>query len=172
MYTKHKIIRCRDINSEYFEVLFAGGKRKFKVGDGIMLLGDSSRNIAYISSGISECWVRLILKKSIFSSIIAAGSEHIKILTEVNSELCCLMDEESPNFYITSEGIGPVLSYCSTYPRVKCKICYIGDELIHEDWFRTYHELVNLETIQKCSNLYIIGVGLEDIECKVRVDLD
>ena len=154
-YTKHQCWRIRDLNEKYFEVVIAKGNLKFKAGDAVTLFNSDTPPI-WIASGIGEAWVRVIMNRDIFTNF-DFGSKSIKLDSEVQSLIPDLMSEEKPSFLITSSGISPFFSYVSTYPEKKCKICYMGDDIIQENWIKSNHKLVDLKTIKKAKNLYIIG---------------
>jgi len=154
-YTKHQVKRIRDLNSGYFEVLISKESLNFLPGDSCRLYNLEPHDIFFASS-MSEAWVRLILKRELFHGYDFT-QKSIKLCSGLNHCLPDLIKEESPNFLITSEGIGPFFSYVSTFPQVKCKVCYLGDHQITPEWVRHYHKLVSVKEIKKAANLYIIG---------------
>ena len=78
------------------------------------------------------------------------------------------MAETNPNFILTSDGVAPFFSYVSTFPLVKCKVCYLGDNRITEDWIKMTHKLVtDPDKMKNTPNLYVIG-NREVLESKAK----
>ena len=155
-YTKHQLKRIRDLNDEYFEVVFNKRSLKFSPGDAITLYNGPDHPV-FIASGISEPWIRIILKRDLFPDF-DYNAVSIRLNKEIQSILPNLMNETAPNFILTAEGIGAFFSYTSTYPRVKCKVCYLGSDKVQENWVKSYHKAVTLpRRMGKLSDLYAIG---------------
>ena len=55
--------------------------------------------------------------------------------------------------------VSPFFSYVSTYPKVKCKICYLGNDLIAEPWIKTNQQLVKINALSHDNNIYVMGNG-------------
>lgn len=155
-YTLHKVWRVVDLNDQFFEVVFSKRSLKFVSGCAVTLYNYSSFPPVFIASGVQEPWVRIILDKDIYSDF-DRSVDNIKISREVTNLIPSLIGEEHPNFVIDAYGISPFLSYVSTLPQIKCKVCYVGDNRIAEDWIRSYHKLISKKDMRKCDNVYIIG---------------
>jgi hypothetical protein len=155
-YTKHQIRRIRDLNDEYFEVLFQKRSLNFSPGSSVTLYNGPEDPI-YIASGIAEPWVRLIMNRDLFSPNFPPGTRSIKLNLEINNPLPELMNEESPNFVITSSMAGVFFSYVSTYPTTKCDVCYLGEDKISEEWIKMSHNVTSLKDMKGKENLYILG---------------
>lgn len=153
-YFKSKVWRKRDLNSRFYEVLFEKRSLNLLPGDSVKLY-NLELSPVFVASGLGEVWVRIILDRSVFPDIDFGG--HIKLHREVECLVPDLMSGETPSFAVTASGIMPFLSYSSTYPERKCKVCYLGGDKIHEDWVDKYHEVVGIEDIKKAANLYVIG---------------
>lgn len=161
-YTRHKIIRTKILNHTWFEVLFQKGFLNFVPGSTVTIYGNEYRPI-FIASGIQEPWVRIILRRDLFGDMFKnfkpLDNTYIKLNRDLENKLPDLMLDKNPSFFITSAGVSPFFSYVSTYPKSKCKICYIGD-IISRDWIQAHHILVNNgnELVDNnLKNLYIIG---------------
>lgn len=161
-YKKHHVHRIKDLNDLYFEVLFQKNDLTFAPGSTITLYNKREFPI-FIASGIQEAWCRIILNKNIYSFIYdmnksnAINNKSIKINVDVINELPTLLTEHAPNFIITTEMISPFFSYVSTYPTVKCNVCYLGENKISEDWIKSNHLLVNIKEFNSLNNIYVLG---------------
>lgn len=154
-YTKHQIKRIRDINDSYFEVVIGKQGLNFSPGCCVKLYKD---DIAIpIASGIGEPWLRLILSRDLFGEKFPAGTNSVRLSLEIENVVPTLMVEESPNFVITPEMAGIFFSYVSTYPQVKCNVCYLGEDKVQEDWIRMGHNLVSPKGMKKYDNIYVLG---------------
>jgi len=173
-YTKHQIIRTKDLDNGHFEVVFNKRSLNFKPGDVVSLYNTGSEPV-FIASGISEPWVRLILPEHLRTPNFEPGVRSIRLDLEVESRIPTLITEENPNFLITPAGLGAFFSYVSTYPHKHCKVCYLGDNRVSEGWIKAYHKLVSKKQIKKAKNVYVIGdrhvlggiVRNPDVECFV-----
>ena len=154
-YTKHQIRRVRDLNDEYFEVVFNKRSLNFVPGSQVKLYKDDVP--IFIASGIGEPWVRIILDKERFLSKFPAGVNSIRLSLELDNPMPNLMTDKSPNFLVTSEAIGAFFSWASTYPSTKCKVCYLGDSKIQEDWIKAFHKIVSLKQLKREKNIYVMG---------------
>jgi len=155
-YTKHQIIRIKDLSDDYFEVVFNKKTLNFTPGDAVTLYkGDGTP--LFIASGIAEPWIRLIIPMEFKTPNFSPGVRCIKLDLHVQTLMPSLMSEESPNFVISPAGLGAFFSYVSTYPHKHCKVCYLGDGRISEDWIKAYHKLVSKKGMKKAKNVYVIG---------------
>ena len=114
----------------------------------------------FLASGIQEPWLRLILRKDIFSLNFGQVGCGIKLNLDVVNKLPSLMSEKNPHFIFDTQTIGAFFSWASTNPEAKCKVCYLGQDKIQEDWISTYHTVVKPSDVlkmKKVSNLYISG---------------
>jgi hypothetical protein len=166
-YTKHQIKRIRDLNDKYFEVLFSKRSLKFLPGCSVTLYNGPDVPI-FIASGMQEPWVRIILDRDLFPDF-DHNAVSIKLNLKISNLLPGLVTEEQPNFVITSAGVSPFFSYASTYPSVKSKVCYLGEDKITEDWIKMSHKLVDIRKMRRAKNLYILGDGviLRQKACKL-----
>jgi hypothetical protein len=164
-YTKHQIKRIRDVNEKYFEVVIGREGLNFSPGCCVKLYNEDV--LIPIASGIGEPWVRLILNRDLFESKFPAGTNSVRLSLEIVNIAPHLMAEEKPSFVLTPEMVGIFFSYVSTYPQVKCKVCYLGEAKVQEDWISASHKLVSPKQIKKLDNLYVLG-RQELIERKVR----
>ena len=158
-YSKHQIKRIRDLNDNYFEVVFNKRGLNFVPGCCVSLYKGPDFPI-FIASGIQEPWVRLILNRDLFSPNFLPGTKSIKLNLEIENKLSTLMSEEHPNFVFDTQTIGAFFSWASTNAGVKCKVCYMGEDKIQEDWIAASHTVVkpsDVLRLKKAGNLYITG---------------
>ncbi|MCP3686751.1 MAG: hypothetical protein GY861_29280 [bacterium] len=155
-YKKYQIRRIKELSENYFEVVFQKGTLNFTPGDCVQLYKNEKYPIP-IASGIGEVWCRLIMRRDIHGHLFPEGTKSIKICHELVNVAPTLMAEEKPNFVLTPEMVGIFFSYVSTFPEVKCKVCYLGDERIQEDWISMAHKVVSPKQIKKCDCLYVLG---------------
>lgn len=154
-YTKHQIKRIRDLNDEYFEVVFNKRGLNFLPGSQVKF-HNSDLPPVFIASGIQEPWVRVILNRD-YSPNFPPGSRSVRLSLDVDNPLPALPAETSPNFLITAAGVGAFFSYASTFPNVKCKVCYMGDNKVQEEWVKSLHKIVTLKELRKEKNVYVVG---------------
>ena len=157
-YTKHQIVRIRDLNEDYFEVVVQRRGLKFQPGDAVTLYNGPEEPI-FIASGVQEVWCRLILDKETFSSNFPPGTCSVRLNLELFNPLNSLLAEERPAFILTSECIGPFLSFTSTFPQHRLKVCYLGPAKIQEEWISQAHTLIkNVSKMKRTANrLYVMG---------------
>lgn len=158
-YTKHQIKRIRDLNDNYFEVVFAKQGLKFAAGSTVTLYKGPEFPI-FIASGIQEPWLRLILNRDLFSPYFKPGTSSIKLNLEIENKLPSLMAEEKPAFVFDTQTIGAFFSWSSSNAGKKCKVCYVGEDKIQEDWIGSSHSVVKAPDslkMKKCDSLYITG---------------
>jgi len=154
-YTKHQIMRIRDLNEQYYEVLFTKDALKFAPGSTVTLYNGPEVPL-FIASGLQEPWVRLILdrdKTPNFSRTCIS----IKLNIDIVNKLPNLVAEGSPNFILTPSMISPFFSWSSTFPTTRCKVAYLGDNLISEDWVRANHDVVGVDEVRDSGCLYVLG---------------
>jgi hypothetical protein len=157
-YTKHKIWRIRDLNEKYTEVLIAKEGLKYKPGDAVTLYNGDSTPL-FIASGVADAWMRLILNRDLFPNF-DYQARSLRLNLEIQSFLPELIGEETPNFLLDPVGISTFLSYVSTFPTRKCKVCYLGRNKHHEDWLKhSTHKIVTFKNIKKAKDLYIVGTN-------------
>lgn len=154
-YSKHQIKRIKDLNEDYFEVVIARNHLKFSPGDCVKFYKDDV--LIPIASGISEPWLRLILKRDLFGEKFDSRTNSVRLSLEIENIVPTLMTEEAPNFVLTPELVGVFFSYVSTYPEKKCKVCYLGDSKVQEVWVRSNHTLEKPSEIRKRDNIYVLG---------------
>lgn len=140
IYRRHEIKRIRDLNSEWFELVFVGNHLKFSPGDCVKLYQEPGWN--FIASSPREPWLRLILNRDLSPNFLP-GTSSIRLDLELFSPLAGLDCEDKPSFVITTEGIGAFFSWASMYPSIKCRVAYLGDNKVQEDWIKQYHEIVD-----------------------------
>ena len=160
-YTKHQIKRIRDLNDKYFEVVFAKKGLTFVAGSAVTLYNGPDMPI-FIASGIQEPWIRLILNRDLFSPYFQPGTRAIKLNLEIPNLLSGLMLEETPSFVFDSNTIGAFFSWASTNAGKKCKVCYLGDDKVQEEWINSYHTVIkksNISSMRKYGSLYVTGNG-------------
>lgn len=158
-YKKYQIRRIKELNDSFFEVVFQKGSLTFVPGNTVTLYKGPDHPI-FIASGISECWVRLIMNRDLFSTYFPPGTRYIKLNSEIISIFPDLAAEKSPSFIFDAQGIGAFFSWASMYPSTKCKVCYLGEDKVQEDWIAGRHILVKSEDIlemKDCEDLYITG---------------
>lgn len=158
-YTKHQIKRIRDLNDNYFEVVFAKKGLNFVPGSAVTLYNGPDFPV-FIASGIQEPWIRLILNRDLFSPYFPRRLRSLKLNLEIPNLLNGLMIEETPSFVFDSNTIGAFFSWASTNAGKKCKVCYLGEDRVQEDWIKSYHTVVkpsNVSSMRKNSNLYVTG---------------
>lgn len=155
-YGIHKVWRVKELNDEFFEVVFSRRRLDFISGSAVDLFSYPDSPSAFIASGKQEPWVRVILDKGRYSNF-DMDIDSIKICRDTVNLIPDLFNEESPNFLIDSYGVSPFLSYVSTFPNVKCKVCYVGDNKVAYDWIKSYHKIVTKKEIRKCNDVYVIG---------------
>jgi hypothetical protein len=172
-YRKHEIIRRKDLDNDHFEVVFNRKSLNFTPGDAVTLYkGDGAP--LFIASAITEPWIRVILHRD-QSPNFGTGVRSIRLNNEVQTLIPSLMSEPSPNFLISASGVGAFFSYVSCYPHKHCKVCYLGDNKVSEEWISAYHEVVSEKEIDKADNVYVIGdrdllqgvVSKPDVTCYV-----
>ena len=59
-----------------------------------------------------------------------------------------------------TQTIGAFFSWASTNAGVKCKVCYVGEDKIQQDWITSSHTVVKSTDalkMKKCNSLYITG---------------
>lgn len=154
-YSTYPVVRTKYLNEKYFEVLFKRKTLNFTPGSYVTLYNDPTP--MFIASGISEPWIRLILKTDQFYNLL--DIKKLKLNMEIDNPFSTLINETQPSFIVTSEMLSVFFSYASTFPNVKCKICYLGPDKISEDWIKHYH--IPIDKISKMkravSSLYIMG---------------
>ena len=158
-YTKHQIKRIRDLNDKYFEVVFGKEGLKFESGAAVKIYNGPDLPV-FIASGIQEPWLRLILNRDLFSPYFLPGSSSIKLSLEIENKLPTLMAEEKPAFVFDTQTIGAFFSWSSSNAGVKCKVCYVGDDKIQEDWISSSHTVIkptDALKMKKCNSLYVTG---------------
>ena len=158
-YTKHQIKRIKDLNDNYFEVVFAKKGLNFVPGSAVTLYNGPDLPI-FIASGIQEPWIRLILNRDLFSPYFQPGTSSLKLNLEIPNLLSGLMLEESPSFVFDSNTIGAFFSWASTNAGKKCKVCYLGEDRVQEDWIKSYHTVVkpsNISSLRNKGNVYVTG---------------
>lgn len=158
-YTKHQLKRIRDLNENYFEVVFNKRGLNFVPGTTVTLYKGPDFPV-FIASGIQEPWLRLIVNRDLFSPYFKPGSTSIKLNLELENKLPTLMSEEQPNFVFDTQTIGAFFSWTSTHAGHKCKVCYLGGDKISEDWINMSHHIVKPSDVlglRKAGNLYITG---------------
>ena len=155
-YTKHQIKRIKVLNEDYFEVVFGRESLKFQPGAAVKLYNGPDFPV-FIASGVGEPWLRLIMSVEKFGEYFPVGTRSIKLQLEVNNLLPSLELAESPNFVLDAGSIGAFFSWASTYPSKKCKVCYLDDVRIQEDWVSANHTVVKPAEAKKLRNLYVTG---------------
>ena len=155
-YKKYQIIRIKELSENYFEVLFQKGTLNFLPGAAVKIYNNEEYPVP-IASGIGEVWCRLIMRQDIHGHLFPVGTKSIKLLHETVNIVPMLMAETSPNFILTSEMAGIFFSYVSTYPQVKCQVCYLGDDKTFESWISANHKLVSAKQAKKLDPLYVLG---------------
>lgn len=155
-YTKHQIKRIRDLNEKYFEVVIGKRTLNFVPGSTVKLYNDGDYPL-FIASGIQEPWVRLILNRDLFAPKFPTGTNSVRLSLEVDNVLPTLHTEKSPNFVLDAAGIGAFFSYVSTFPNVKCKVCYLGQDKVQEDWVKANHKILTPKQMGKLDNIYVVG---------------
>ena len=164
-YSKHQIKRIHDLNDNYFEVVI--GKQSLNFSPGSCCRLYNSEVLIPIASGIGEPWLRLLMNRDLFGEDFPAGTNSVRLSLEIENVVPNLMTEPAPNFILTPEMVGIFFSYVSTYPQVKCKVCYLGDNKIQEDWISANHKLVSAKQAKKLDNLYVLG-RQDIIEKKIK----
>lgn len=154
-YTKHEIKRIRDLNSEWFELVFTRNSLKFSPGDCIKLYQQPNWN--FIASSPREPWIRLILNRDVHPNFVPGHKLSVKFNLELFNPLTGLDREDKPAFLVTTKGIGAFFSWVSMYPTVKCRIAYLGDNKVQEDWIKQYHEIVNNPEDLIGDTIYAVG---------------
>jgi len=157
-YTKHQIRRIKQLNSNFFEVLFQKDSLNFIPGQTVTLYNGPDIPV-FIASGVQEPWVRLIMNRDL-SPNFPAGSLSVKLNLELDNKLPSLMAEDKPGFIFDTQTIGAFFSWSSTYPSKKCKVCYVGTDKISEDWIAANHTVIsesNIKKMARVKNLYITG---------------
>jgi hypothetical protein len=158
-YTKHQIRRIRDLNENFFEVVFNKESLNFVPGSTVTLYKGADFPI-FIASGIQEPWLRIILRKDLFSPNFIPGTTNLKLNVEIDNKLPNLVSEEKPSFVFDTQTIGAFFSWASTNAGKKCNVCYVGDNKIQEGWIKTYHKMVKPSDIRKMlkyDGLYVTG---------------
>lgn len=158
-YTKHQVKRIKDLNDKYFEVVFSKDALQYVPGSTVKLYNGPDYPV-FIASGIQEPWVRLILNRDLFSLNFKPHTLSIRLSLEIDNKLPTLMNEKKPSFVFDSETIGAFFSWVSTYPEVKCKVCYIGDNKLQENWINANHTTVKMSDVLKMkkeNSLYVTG---------------
>ena len=154
-YTKHQIIRMRDLNEQFYEILFTNNSLKFIPGSSVTLY-NGDRKPLFIASGIQEPWARLILERGKSPNLLP-GETSLKLNLEVVNKIPSLISEDSPNFILTPSMVSPFFSYASSFPSTRCKVCYLGENKISEDWVMANHDIVGVDEIKGYSSLYVLG---------------
>jgi hypothetical protein len=153
-YTKHKIIRNREINREYSEVVFEKRDMAFVPGCQVTIHG--SRTKVYLASGIQEPWARVILNSE-ESKLIPTGAKSIKLTRSLYNKVPDLMEANTPTFVITAAGISPFFSYASSFAGKRYDVLYMGEDKIQEDWVTSFHNSISLADLHDREEVYILG---------------
>lgn len=154
-YTKHQVKRIRDLNEKYFEVVFQKESLNFNPGDCVVLWTGPEIPI-FVASGIQEPWVRIILNRDLFPNI-TPGDLSIRFNKDITSKLSTLPGSVNPSFVFDTNTIGAFFSWTSTNPGKPCKVLYLGDYKIQEDWIKAYHNVVDVSKLKREKELYVTG---------------
>jgi hypothetical protein len=136
-YQIHKVQRVKDLTDSQYEVVTERKMLKFTPGDRVRVYNYDGPPI-FIASGIQEPWLRFIVDKKDHPELTVG--KKIKLYREVETEIDGLMGANNPYFIISPSGVGPVLSYFSTFLHKckECNVCLIGEECANKNWFEEF----------------------------------
>ena len=176
-YTTLQVVRVKDLSESYFEVILQNRNIIFKPGDCLNVIDTASDNCRpfFISSGIQEPWLRLLIKRSSAGVMIdylynLKKKSKIRIGNEPFSIFPGLIYTKRPVFLAESIGLHPFLSYFSTYPGKKIeKMVYVHhNKPVNLPWLKSNTPLIEAKEIgcildripiNRKSEYYICGSG-------------
>lgn len=140
-YTKHTVIRCKDLNDNIFELLFRRNSLEILPGDKIKIITEDEPVSAYVASSRKEPWCRLICDKMSHHNLFKLHyPDSIKIagVTQIHPDL---IKDPQPCFCVSGTGIAVPMSYISTYPQKRVEIVYLGRTRIQEEYLKARCDL-------------------------------
>lgn len=167
-YTIYPIIRIKDLEDDYFEVIIRAKREKeYKPGSILYVRhSDGQFNPYAVASGMNDPWIRLLGKKGTNDELYNARGK-LKIRTDIDNLFPELYEDETAAFICTGLWCSCALAYVSTFPGSKAPIYTIGD-VPNITWLKNYPQAqicanldelkkLNLNNINKDLNYYILA---------------
>lgn len=156
-YTKHNIIRIKDLTTNFFEIIFARDHLKFVPGSVLELKGiKGDRHPLFIASEPDCGWVRVIADKREYPGLYTLKPKDTLKVCTISTTV------DIPNggvgFIVSDVGISPVFSLISTFPQQKQTIYYLDNEPISLEYLQHQHQVyTKLEDLEEEMIYYLIG---------------
>jgi len=146
-YTKNKVIRCRQLTKDYFELVIQKDPLfKFTPGNMIALCAPGCpETINFIASEPSCGWIRVIMDNKHYETFEKCPT--VKVLGVMNllPELYQVAPEHKiTDMIISGTGISVNFSYASTYKDFRPNIHLLGNEESYPnlEWIKEYQVLL------------------------------